>query len=112
MFVAGGVPATMPICLPFRRSSSSVATSSRPQHLGIDELDRQIAAFVGLRARNIVTEERGDDRHDENRQPALSPGTCHRKLVHSGLPCCQFRLVSATSTNRSSIEAADTQNAK
>ena len=52
MLVAGGVPATMPICLPFSRGSSSVVTSSRPgARLGDQRIGR---AVIGIGALNEI----------------------------------------------------------
>ena len=70
------------------------------QHLGIDELDRQIAGFLDLRARDIAPDEYGEDRQYRDRQPALLPGICHQKLLHfRPTMVANSEEVSATPTN-------------
>ena len=71
------------------------------QHLGIDELDRQIAGFVDLRARDIAPGEYGEDRQCCDRQPALLPGICLQKLLHfRSTMVANFGKISATPTNQ------------
>ena len=83
------------------------------QHLGIDELDRQIAAFLDLRARDIAPDKHGEDRQYRNRQPALLPGICHQKLLHfRPTMVANFEKSIGNPDERSSVEAADKQNAK
>ena len=83
------------------------------QHLGIDEFDRQIAGFLDLRACGIAPGEHGEDRQYRNRQPALLPGICHRKLLHfRPTMVANFGKSIGNPDERSSVEAADKQNAK
>jgi hypothetical protein len=70
------------------------------QHLGIDQLDRQIAGFLDLRLRDIAPDEHGEDRQDQNRQPALLSGICHQKLQHfRPTMVANFEKISATRSN-------------
>src|SRR6266496_1728928 len=75
------------------------------QHLGIDELDRQIAGFLDLRACAIAPEEHSEDRQYCDRQPAPLSGICHRKLLHfRPTMVANFRKISATSTNEGPLK--------
>ena len=77
-----------------------VRVGADAQHLGIDELDRQIAAFLNLRVRNSAPEEHGENRQCCNRQPALLSGIYHRKLLHfRSTLVANFGKISATPTN-------------
>ena len=71
------------------------------QHLGIDELDRQIAGFVDLRARDRARASTARTANVAIASQRFCPGVCLQKLLHlRPTMVANFGKISATPTNQ------------